>query len=600
MSSLVAVLTRSPRGGWEQRALAAFSAAPHRGRAVQPFASLGSALVAVSIDDAIPDADIDTAGGVVAAVTGTIDTLDALRRRVLAAPGGPRALNDRTNPAAVLAAAVALFGPTFAERLRGYCAIAATDGKSLWAWRDQIGFRSLFYRDDCDATVVASEAKQVQIASGIDRTADLAVVESIFYNTYDDQTPSALNGVRRLPKATLLTANPAGTRLERYWHPDRLIETSRLRGSALREAFDHVMGTAVDRAMEGRDVISLSGGVDAPAVAGFAAPRHTEQYGTPLKALSTVYPDFPAVDESRWISMIAERNGIELHTFVPDHPHLSHLDTWMHRFDGPVPTIWISEVEDFYQRARALGAARLLTGEFAEYVIEMREGLLPYLVKHGRLSGAWRFLAARRRGGAPLSRLLRQALVAAAPDPLVRMYRRVHSDFPGVPVPDFIDGRFVDQSSKLLRSSSRELWRIEQLAAFHGPGLSVEADEVVQAVCGLRVRNPWIDVDVWELFLSLRAEVRFPASRYKALAKTLLRGTVPDEVLDRKTFTSFDDAVRARLDYDGLRRWCANPGWTMPGVDYATFRRRLEARDLSLGDYIWARDLAAAHAFVEG
>ncbi|MEO6715434.1 MAG: asparagine synthase-related protein [Mycobacteriales bacterium] len=599
MSSLVVVLGGAQHDAHE-RVRAAFAAAPHRGSPVDPFLRHGAALLAVSADTVVTDSDTDTAAGLAVAIVGTLDTLTELRRRVLAAPGGDVELRGRVNPAAVLACAVSLFGPSIAESLRGYYAAVVTDGDQLWAWRDHVGFRTLFYRHAAGMTVVASEAKQVQIAAGIERVVDLDVVQSIFYSAYGDETPAAITGVQRLPKASVLSADARRARSEHYWHPHRLLETSRLSGAALKEAFDQVMATAVDRSMEGRDLVSLSGGVDAPAVAGFAAPRHLERFGTPLKALSTVYPGFPRVDESEWISLIAQRKGLELQTFVPDHPQLGGIDVWMQRFDGPVPTIWVGEVEDFYTRARAFGAVNILTGSFAEYVIEMRDGLLPYLVKSGRPLAAWRFLAAKRRGGAHLPGLIRQAAMAVAPDPVTRAYRRFRSDFGGLPVPDFVDAGRVDQSSRMLKSTSRELWRNEQLTAFEGPGISLEADEVIQAVCGVRVRNPWLDIDVWELFLSLRAEVKFPESRYKGLAKTLLRGTVPDEVLDRRTFTAFDDSLVARMDYDGLRRWCIDPGWTMPGVDYAALRRRLDARDLTLGDYIWARDLATSHAFVEG
>jgi hypothetical protein len=34
------------------------------------------------------------------------------------------------------------------------------------------------------------------------------------------------------------------------------------------------------------------------------------------------------------------------------------------------------------------------------------------------------------------------------------------------------------------------------------------------------------------------------------------------------------------------------------GVDYALLAQRLDARDLSLPEYIWAKDLAGVHAFL--
>jgi len=42
-----------------------------------------------------------------------------------------------------------------------------TDGRTLWCSRDHLGFQTSFYRDDPEALVVATEAKQVVAGAGI-------------------------------------------------------------------------------------------------------------------------------------------------------------------------------------------------------------------------------------------------------------------------------------------------------------------------------------------------------------------------------------------------------------------------------------------------
>ncbi|MGH2716589.1 MAG: asparagine synthase-related protein, partial [Thermoleophilaceae bacterium] len=145
---------------------------------------------------------------------------------------------------------------------------------------------------------------------------------------------------------------------------------------------------------------------------------------------------------------------------------------------------------------------------------------------------------------------------------------------------------------------ARGRWRRWQLAILEGPGLSLEADEVNQALTGVSVRRPWADVDLWELFLSLPAEAKFPDLRRKGLVRDLLRGSVPDEILDRRSKTFFNDAVLARIDYAALRRWVSAPAHRIPGVDYERLGQRLEQEDLDAAGFIWARDLAAVHAFL--
>jgi asparagine synthetase B (glutamine-hydrolysing) len=476
-----------------------------------------------------------------------------------------------------------------------------TDGRTVWAFRDHVGSQALFYRAGGGRRLLATEAKQVVAGDGLPRVPDLDVVTSIFYGAYDDDTPAALVGARRLPKATMLEMTPDSLCARPYWHPERLIETRRVRDRReIGEAFSHLMDQAVRRTLTGADVVSLSGGVDAPTVAAFGAPAALEKFGMPLPALSTVYPGIPSADESHWIHLVAERLGMPLETFVPSSTHLGDLATLGRLLDGPVPTVWFSEIDEFYRRAAAAGFQRILSGECAEYVIEMRAGLLPYLLSRGRWRSAARFLSSRRRGGAQWGTLTRSVVRASIPDPWVQRLRRGRPPAALLRVPDFVDASRVNTADPAAASTKRQHWREEQLHAFRGPGLSFEADAVVQDRHRLLVRRPWMDIDLWEYWLSLRAEDKFPASRYKALVKDLMRGRLPDEVLDRRSFTTFNDVIMSRVDYAGLEAWLLRPQWQMPGVDYRRLQQRLEERDLSLPDYVWAKDLATAHAFVQG
>src|SRR5262249_61932182 len=118
------------------------------------------------------------------------------------------------------------------------------------------------------------------------------------------------------------------------------------------------------------------------------------------------------------------------------------------------------------------------------------------------------------------------------------------------------------------------------------------------ALHGIDVRRPFADVDLWEFFLSLPAERKFPDSGSKALIKQLTRGRVPDEILDRRDKTVFNEHVLAHPDYDLLRRLLMAPGYRLPGVRYERLAERLRAEDLAPVDLFWVRDLASVHAFL--
>jgi hypothetical protein len=111
-------------------------------------------------------------------------------------------------------------------------------------------------------------------------------------------------------------------------------------------------------------------------------------------------------------------------------------------------------------------------------------------------------------------------------------------------------------------------------------------------------RRPWVDVDLSEFFVSLPAQVKYPNFRLKTLVRRLLRGRVPDEILDRQDKTYFNQRILGTVDWDGLRRWLVDSPYRMPGVDYAKLAEQIEQRRFLIGDYKWATDLAKTHAFM--
>jgi asparagine synthase (glutamine-hydrolysing) len=494
----------------------------------------------------------------------------------------------------LLAAGFRRYEKDLPGHMRGAFAAAISDGESVYSFRDHIGYRPLFYRHDEHGFYAATEAKQVVAGAGIPREPDLDVVDQIFFRSFTDETPSALSGVRRLPKATGISAGSGADELHTYWDPAALLETGRLSDDELRDRFDALMDQAVGRCLTGPDVISLSGGIDSPAIAAFAAPRHLEMFGNPLEAMSVVYPRYPSVDESRYVTLLAERFRIPLHTYEQTSNATTGLARWTALADTPFPGAALGQYEEDYRRARELGFRTVLTGEHAEFVMAFQWNRLDHYLTHRRFGAARRDLAARHRRGQSWPSIARLVARSLAPDRFLAarnaLGRRVPTN-----VPAWMDRHKATYEEPI---SVRERWRRSQLIAFIGPGIALEADEVCQAVCGVRSRRPWTDVDLWELFLSLPAEQKFPDHRMKGLVRDLLRGRVPDEILDRQDKTVFDEAALAQIDYDTLRRFLVAPAHHLEGVDYPQLAGLLESEKLTRIDYVWARELAGVHAFL--
>jgi asparagine synthase (glutamine-hydrolysing) len=590
MGSIAAILSReSPVGiGDVPRML---EASPHRGSDLTTTA-LGRCVLGIANVEGETDAWLARAGGRAAAFTGRLDNHAELVSRF----GIDRAGRSVT-PADVVLEAFDRSRDDAPAALRGFFAGIVTDGSNVWCFRDHMAFAGLHFLQGPHAFYAASEAKQVVAGSGIAFEPDVDVVERMFYADVDDNTPCALKGVDRLSKATVLVSDGARARTRRYWDPARLVETGRYAPAEIPERFDELMERAVTRVLTGDDVVSLSGGVDSPAVAAYAAGHHGQISDDPLGALSMVFPGFPACDEREYIELVAGRLRMQLHTYEPTARPLDDIMDWVRLCDGPIPIHPPAEAAEHYRLARKLGYRTMLGGDLAEYVVDRRYGLLPYLLAQGRFRPAARMIVSQHRWGMRWPGLARQIVLPLIPRSVMVARERLRRSRAGW-FPEWLDDRYVNEVNARNELAPQTRWRTEQIAFFIGPAIGTEADDVIQTVCGIRNRRPWIDVDLCEFFVSLPAEVKFPQWFSKSLVRSLLRGKVPDRILDRTDKTVFNDRIMATIDYPALRHWLIAPKYRVKGVNYQLLADRLEREIFHIGDFKWAVDLAKTHAFL--
>jgi len=591
VSGLAAVLFPNNRSDGPATVGRMLASAPHRGTR-SDVAVIGRCALGISSPEDAQEASLALQNGFGVAFAGVLDNaaemvLDLRRRGV----------KDQFPSTANLVASLFLhLGDAAVRDLRGIYSVVVTDGSHIKFFRDHLGLGTLFYRHDQSGTFVATEVKQILAGSGIRREPNLEFLEKMLFGIdQDDESPCSFLGVSRAPKASITVATAErGPRSQRYWWPEELVETARFSPEETAERFEEVMARAVGRTVTGDDLIALSGGLDSPTIAAYAA-RLASERGQRLSALGMIYPDFPTCDEGGYIREVAEFLDIPLHTYQPPPPTLERLADWVQLYDGPWPVWLVPQAEDFYSHARALGFRTILNGEMAEFVADMRRGLVPHLVWRGRLGAVASYLANHRRQGKPLRRIGREFAGAFVPRAAMSFRRRSR---PGVTIPAWIDSvRVADRDADSVMAT-RHQWRETQTQVIFGPTLVTDVFEICQAASGVRVRMPWADVDLWEFFLSLPAEVKFPDGRMKPLVRDLMRTKIPDSIIDRKDKTVLNEFVIASIDYPSLRKWLLNPEQRIPGVNYGLLADQLEREDLDLFGYVWAKDLAGIQAFL--
>jgi asparagine synthase (glutamine-hydrolysing) len=572
------------------------AAAPHRGAGEVEVAELEHAVLGTANAERRDSwlAVADRTGVVFSGILDNRSELDAELGRQVGAVRGE-------TPADTVLAAYRAWGENAFGRLRGVFAGGVAESAGLTLFRDQVGFGTLLFRQEGDSVWAASEGKQVVAGAGIPRRPDDESLEAIFYGRLDERH-TALRGVERLDRGSIARFPSGGTlSVRRYWSPDHLLETNRLTPDEASEGLLASLSTAVERALTGNDVVSLSGGIDSPAIAALAASRYDLNGKGPLGALTSVYPDHPSVDESYYVELIADRLDLRLHTYVPETRPLDDLAHWVDLLDGPVDTMSVPEVAEGYRLARELGYDNMLSGELAEYVLTIQSHLPGHLALHGRWSALAEWARMQRSRGRSRRAILRRLLPSLTPAFIAGRYTRLRRRELR-PLPPWID---VEQMGGIGRRPDLELparrrWAEAQLGAIRSSALTLEADALCAASYGMQVRRPFADVDFWEFVLSLPAETKFPDAVPKSLVRRALRGRLPDEVLDRRDKTFFDEHALSTADYEALRRWLFDTEYRVSGVDYELLARRLESGRLGVLEIAWANDLARVHAFAVG
>ncbi len=595
MGAIVAVLARTiPCDLAIARRMLA--AAPHRG-ADLAVSVCGNCVLGVSNKADFSDSRISTEGPTMAAFSGKLDNATDLATLLTKAGHAPMS----ANPADVVVSLFNAFGPDAPNRMRGVFAGIVTDGRLVWCFRDHLGFKPLYYRDESRAFFVATEAKQVIAGADLRREPNLDAIEGILFGKGTEDMPCALQGANHIKQAMTYAAS-IDTKVQpyRYWSPEKLLETARITSAEVGERFSELFGQAVARCLTGEDVVSLSGGIDSPAVAAFAAPQYAKLTGRPLSALSAVFPDLPKVDESQYIKLIVEHLGMNLHTYRIKARALDDVQHWCNLLDGPVSTIVVPEIYENYALARQLGFRNILTGEVAEYVIGFRAHIMGHLLTHGRWKALWRLIETELRQGRSRKTIAHQVLIPFIPGQIANWYLRARRLDNRKWIPDWVNHRKVKEAPYQpdLLPPARRRWSEQQLVAFKGSTLITAADEVCADLNGVTVRRPFADIDLWEFFLSLPAEIKIPDLRLKTLMRRLLRGKLPDEILDRRDKTVFNDHMMSQVNYPILRQLLVNPNHPIVGVDYRRLAARIEREELNLFDWVWASSLVRAHAFL--
>ena len=434
-------------------------------------------------------------------------------------------------------------GSSLAERLRGAFTLVVWDEQSQTGMIacDQFSLRAcLMHGPQGGALRFSTEMRALRALLPSDPNPDAGVIAPWIAPHYLQGHRTMMAGVERVGAARLLELESRGWSRRRYWRPEwrGTIEAS---WEELVERLRSELRRAIGERLDGdeRAGAILSGGVDSSVVLATAAGL---QPRPDLRAYSTVFPDWPAADESERIVATTTSLGIPAARFAIRPQGALRLALEQLRDVGTVPGGPGGLIErPGVSQAAADGARVLLDGQGGDEVFGSSPYLLADRLRRGDLLGAARLtrllLPYRRRRRAKVGDAARILLEFGVKPALPRAMRAIGARRTESP-PEWLTERSAGALREVhapwhwLRDKRVPRWWAyhEHLLTDHVEG-SALGEHIWQrgAPFGIRSGAPLFDVDLVEFVLRIPPEIKWQRMD-RALARATVADVLPDAV----------------------------------------------------------------------
>lgn len=450
-----------------------------------------------------------------------------------------------------------------ARELAGSHYLCASWGGEIRAHGSLSGVRRLFHARFRGVTVATNQPQRLAQVLGLGVDERALATQLLVQPPWPLNDPSLWRGVVRLAPGHALRINRRGTAREtRWWTPPEPSVPVREGASVVRTALAEAV-TARTSA-HGKVSSDLSGGMDSTSLAYLAAPH--------VPHLTTTR--FTARDAANEDGFWADRAAADL---GGTHCALTVTEAAMNfagllepgpATDNPFPAIRARGMLRAQAAALASrGSRHHLTGHGGDELFHPAEPLDRTLVLTHPL-GALRRLRSHRALRRPdTGRLLReladrssypQALSAAAQH-LGTSPERAPANRWGIKLqlPPWATGLATGHARHVVREAAHDARPLSPYPAQHAvldvlqiSGRLVRHGDQFTSALGVSWHAPMLDDRVVEAALSVRSEDHTGSGTYKPVLAAAMRGTVPDELLDRPNKGEFSADI-----YAGLRRF---------------------------------------------
>ena len=541
MCGIAGIVSEDPRERLA-RVRAMLASLDHRGPdeegvADRPGASIGARRLAILDVMAGHQPMADESGEILAVQNGEIYNFRALRDDLQSR--GHRFATE--NDTEILPHGYEEFGEDFVSRLRGMFALAIWDGRRrrLLLARDRMGKKPLVYARTEHGFAFASEI-QALLTLRIDRAVDEQAIRDYLTYGYIGAPRTAFRAIRKVRPGQILLLSGSSAEERPYWRlsfePKRgLDEVDAV------TALDAALADAVTTRLISDVPLGafLSGGLDSSTVVAYMARASAK----PVSTFSIGFSDAD-FSELRYARLVAERFGTDHHEFVVEPSAAEVLPMLVRHLGEPfadssiIPTYYVAKMARNHVTValNGDGGDELFAGydRYRGAVLAKRLELAPKPLRN-LVAGL-----SQRIPDGPLPRPIQRArrfLTTLGLDSQARYLRWI-----GYFVKDDIAGPQLRETSVdqgWMGPATSEACpgdELERLLAVdmrtYLPGDLLVKMDIASMAASVETRSPFLDQELIELVTHLPSEFKL-RGRSKYLLRRLMRGVLPDEILDR-------------------------------------------------------------------
>lgn len=304
------------------------------------------------------------------------------------------------------------WGEDAIERLRGMFAIALWDERKqkLVLARDRIGKKPIYYYQDDNKLIFASEIKAILEVPGVNREIDKTALSDYLSLTYIPSPKSIFKHIRKIPAAHYAIVKHGEIKITPYWELDFSPNHQR----SEQQIIDDVLGvleeaTKIRMLSEVPLGAFLSGGVDSSAVVAMMAKDNENPVITNAISFSE-----SSYNEASYARQVADLFGADHNEHMVSPAAMTILEKLSWHYDEPfadssaVPTYYVSETarRNVTVSLSGDGGDENFAG-YSRYYFDYRENLIRNILPKPLQQPVFGFIKGLYPVSGPLSLLIR-------------------------------------------------------------------------------------------------------------------------------------------------------------------------------------------------